>query len=86
MLESVRFTQLRVIRKNLLSGGEPIHNWHSDVHQDKVVNNLATTLSQIEFNLVVRLESVESSVCLNLELTLKYFLERIDIELAIVNN
>ena len=86
MLESVRFTQLRVIWKNLLCGGEPIHNWHSDVHQDKVVNNLATTLSQIEFNLVVRLESVESGVCLYLELTLKYFLERIDIELAIVHN
>ncbi len=86
VLESVRFTHLIVIRKNFLGGGEPVHDWHSYIHQDEVVDNLATTLSQIEFDLVVCLKSIVGSVCLDLELTLQYLLQRIYVELTIVDN
>lgn len=86
MLQSLRFTHFLVVRKNLLSSGKPVHDWHSDVHQDKIVDHLATTLSQIEFDFVVGLKSVQGGVCLELELARQDFLQRIYVELAIVNN
>jgi len=58
MLQSVRFAHLRVVRKDLLRGYKAVHDWHTDIHQNEVVNHFATTLSQIEFDLVISFETI----------------------------
>ncbi len=45
MLQSVRLAHLRVVRKDLLSRCETIHNWHTNVHQNEIVHYFAAPLS-----------------------------------------
>lgn len=74
-----------MIRNNLLGCLEPVHHWHSDVHQDVVVNYAATYLSEVELNLVVGLETIKSCVRFELEFTKQDLLKRVNVELTIVD-
>ena len=85
MFKCVGLRHFCVIRKNFFSCLKPIHHWHSNVHQDVVVNYAAAYLSEVEFNLVVGLEAIQSRVRFELELARQDFLKRVNVELAIVD-
>lgn len=85
MFECVRLRHFCMVRKNFLGCLEPVHHWHSDVHQDVVVNYAATYLSKIQLNFVVGLEAIQSCVRFELKFARQDLLKRVNVELTIVD-